>query len=291
MKPLVKLIINLGIKLALVALLYAIAMGLSSCDGNAISDVSFSTASNQEAYVVECSSSEDSPLGQRKATETTVYLQVNESDSDSNNKSKNTDITRDEPVAASTEQTRQDARNTESVSSNSDENDSDSSREQAQATATPTPVPTTATVPTATSTPVPTATPKPTTTPIPTNTPAPTSTPTPVPTATPTPVTTEAPKPAVAAYIKVTLRVRGVDSWDDDSNDVSYVTYRTYVVQPRDGCSYHSTNVNSYVSPDYQIDWDGPGSDIQSEFYAKYPNGIFGGFSYIDDEIVGFTDD
>ena len=49
MKSLVKLIISIGIKLALVALLYAIAMGFSSCSKGVVAETySFSTANNQE---------------------------------------------------------------------------------------------------------------------------------------------------------------------------------------------------------------------------------------------------
>ena len=52
MKPLVKLIISLGIKLAFIALIYAIAMGLTSCR-NSCSDISsFSTANNKETEVM-----------------------------------------------------------------------------------------------------------------------------------------------------------------------------------------------------------------------------------------------
>lgn len=130
-----------------------------------------------------------------------------------------------------------------------------------------------------TNTPVPTAT----STPKPTNTPVPTSTPTPEPTEAPEPT----PQPAVAAKIRVTLRVWGSDDPEGEDNDVSVIVYRTYTVQPKDGCTYHSYNTGNYVAPDMQINT----SDINSEFYAQYPNGLAVGYAYIGDEIVGFVDD
>ena len=130
-----------------------------------------------------------------------------------------------------------------------------------------------------TNTPVPTAT----STPKPTNTPVPTSTPTPEPTEAPEPT----PQPAVAARIRVTLRVWGSDDPEGEDNDVSVIVYRTYTVQPKDGCTYHSYNTGNYVAPDMQINT----SDINSEFYAQYPNGLAVGYAYIGDEIVGFVDD
>lgn len=138
---------------------------------------------------------------------------------------------------------------------------------------------------TSTETPKPTATPVPTatSTPVPTNTPVPTATPTPEPTETLEPT----PKPAVAAKIRVTLRVWGSDDPDGEDNDVSVIVYRTYTVQPKDGCTYHSYNTGSYVAPDMQIDT----SDINSDFYAQYPNGLAVGYAYIGGEIIGFVDD
>ena len=53
MKSLVKLVLSLGIKLAFVALLVAIAIGLSSCSGCTPSDTSFSLAINQNSDVTE----------------------------------------------------------------------------------------------------------------------------------------------------------------------------------------------------------------------------------------------
>lgn len=277
MKSLVKLIINLGIKLALIALLYAIAMGLSSCDENAVSNSSFSTANNQE--IIE---SEESLVANPSDTSVpSISLQASETNPENNIENKSTDNTRNEEVANPTEQTRQDARNIGSVDNNPDDSNSDSAH--AQVTSAPTSVPT--------STPVPTATPKPTNTPIPTATSTPKPTNTPVPTATPTPEPTEAPEPtpqpAVAARIRVTLRVWGSDDPDGEDNDVSVIVYRTYTVQPKDGCTYHSYNTGNYVAPDMQIDT----SDINSEFYAQYPNGLAIGYAYIGDEIVGFVDD
>lgn len=278
MKSLVKLIISIGIKLAIVALLYAIAMGLSSCRGCSIAETSsFSTANDQE--IIE--SEESLVVNTSASSVTSNSLQAYETDPNSNNENKNTVVTRNGEVANPTEQTRQDTSNTGSESNNPDDNNSDSAH--AQATATPTPVPTSA--PAATSTPTPTATPVPTatSTPIPTNTPAPTATSTPVPTE---PTETTA-KPAVAARIRVTLRVWGSDDPNGEDNDVSVIVYRTYTVQPKDGCTYHSYNVGSYVAPDRQIST----SDIYTDFYAQYPNGLAVGYAYIGAEIVGFVDD
>ena len=278
MKSLVKLIISIGIKLAIVALLYAIAMGLSSCRGCSIAETSsFSTENNQE--IIE--SEESLVVNPSDASVPSNSLQANETVPDSNNENKNTDVTRNGAVANPTEQTRQDTSNTGSVNNNPDDNNSDSAH--AQATATPTSVPTSA--PAATSTPTPTATsvPTATSTPIPTNTPAPTATSTPVPTE---PTETTA-KPAVAARIRVTLRVWGSDNPNGEDNDVSVIVYRTYTVQPKDGCSYHSYNVGSYASPERQFDTN----DIYKDFYAKYPDGLAVGYAYTGAEIVGFVDD
>lgn len=281
MKSLVKLVLSLGIKLAFVALLVAIAIGLSSCSGCTPSDTSFSLAINQNPDVTEESVKENIS----DPVETTVAsLKANETGS--NTAGNNT-------VAKPTEQTSQEPRITESVSNNQEENDSESTQSRTQDSATPTSPATSGSDQSPTSTPVPTATatPKPTNTPVPTATPTPKPTSTPVPTATPTPEPTEAPEPtpqpAVAARIRVTLRVWGSDDPDGEDNDVSVIVYRTYTVQPKDGCTYHSYNTGNYVAPDMQIDT----SDINSEFYAQYPNGLAVGYAYIGDEIVGFVDD
>lgn len=279
MKSLVKLVLSLGIKLAFVALLVAIAIGLSSCSGCTPSDTSFSLAINQNPDVTEESVKESIS----DPVETTVSsLKANETGSNT---------TGNNMVAKPTEQTSQEHRNTESVSNNQEENNSDSTQSRTQDSVTPTPQTTGGSDQSPTSTPVPTATPKPTNTPVPTATPTPKPTNTPVPTSTPTPEPTEAPEPtpqpAVAARIRVTLRVWGSDDPDGEDNDVSVIVYRTYTVQPKDGCTYHSYNTGNYVAPDMQIDT----SDINSEFYAQYPNGLAVGYAYIGDEIVGFVDD
>ena len=281
MKSLVKLVLSLGIKLAFVALLIAIAIGLSSCSGCTPSDTSFSLAINPNPDVTEESVKESIS----DPVETTVSsLKANETGSNT---------TGNNTVAKPTEQTNQEPRITESVSNNQEENDSESTQSRTQDSATPTSRATGGSDQSPTSTPVPTATatPKPTNTPVPTATPTPKPTSTPVPTATPTPEPTEAPEPtpqpAVAARIRVTLRVWGSDDPDGEDNDVSVIVYRTYTVQPKDGCTYHSYNTGNYVAPDMQIDT----SDINSEFYAQYPNGLAVGYAYIGDEIVGFVDD
>lgn len=281
MKSLVKLVLSLGIKLAFVALLVAIAIGLSSCSGCTPSDTSFSLAINQNPDVTDESVKESIS----DPVETTVSsLKANETGSNT---------TRNNMVAKPTEQTSQEPRNTESASNNQKGNDPESNQSSTQDSATPTSQATGGSDQSPTSTPVPTATatPKPTNTPAPTATPTPKPTSTPVPTATPTPEPTEAPEPtpqpAVAARIRVTLRVWGSDDPDGEDNDVSVIVYRTYTVQPKDGCTYHSYNTGNYVAPDMQIDT----SDINSEFYAQYPNGLAVGYAYIGDEIVGFVDD
>ena len=281
MKSLVKLVLSLGIKLAFVALLVAIAIGLSSCSGCTPSDTSFSLAINQNPDVTEESVKESIS----DPVETTVSsLKANETGSNT---------TGNNMVAKPTEQTSQEPRNTESASNNQEGNVPESNQSNTQDSATPTSQATGGSVQSPTSTPVPTATatPKPTNTPAPTATPTPKPTSTPVPTSTPTPEPTEAPEPtpqpAVAARIRVTLRVWGSDDPDGEDNDVSVIVYRTYTVQPKDGCTYHSYNTGNYVAPDMQIDT----SDINSEFYAQYPNGLAVGYAYIGDEIVGFVDD
>lgn len=281
MKSLVKLVLSLGIKLAFVALLVAIAIGLSSCSGCTPSDTSFSLAINPNPDVTEESVKESIS----DPVETTVpSLKANETGSNT---------TGNNMVAKPTEQTSQEHRNTESASNNQEGNDPESNQSSTQDSATPTSQATGGSDQSPTSTPVPTATatPKPTNTPAPTATPTPKPTSTPVPTATPTPEPTEAPEPtpqpAVAARIRVTLRVWGSDDPDGEDNDVSVIVYRTYTVQPKDGCTYHSYNTGNYVAPDMQIDT----SDINSEFYAQYPNGLAVGYAYIGDEIVGFVDD
>lgn len=277
MKSLVKLIISIGIKLALVALLYAIVIGFSSCSEGVVAETySSSTANNQEI-----NSSEGSlEVNPSDVAVPSVSLLVNGSVPDTNIENKNTDDTKTEEVINPTDQTRQESRNTESVSNNPDENNSEPARTQMQATATPTPVPTTATVPTATSTPVPTSTPKPTAT----STPTPTSTP--VPTATPTPEPTEAPKPAVAAYVKATFIVYGSTD-DENPTYVESTVVRTYKVQPKDGCSYHSHQVSDYVCIDNQISW----SDLDDAFLKEHPGSVVHGYDTVGEQVIGFVDD
>ena len=129
-----------------------------------------------------------------------------------------------------------------------------------------------------TNTPVPTATP----TPKPTNTPVPTATPTPEPTATPEPT----PRPAVAAYVQATFIVYG--STDDENQSyVESTVVRTYKVQPKDGCSYHSPHVSNYVCIDAQISW----TDLDNEFLKEHPGCVVNGYDTVDEQVVGFVDD
>lgn len=129
-----------------------------------------------------------------------------------------------------------------------------------------------------TNTPVPTATP----TPKPTNTPVPTATPTPEPTATPEPT----PRPAVAAYVQATFIVYG--STDDENQSyVESTVVRTYKVQPKDSCSYHSPHVSNYVCIDAQISW----TDLDIEFLKEHPGCVVNGYDTVDEQVVGFVDD
>ena len=129
-----------------------------------------------------------------------------------------------------------------------------------------------------TNTPVPTATP----TPKPTNTAVPTATPTPEPTATPEPT----PRPAVAAYVQATFIVYGATD-DDNPTYVESTVVRTYKVQPKDGCSYHSPHVSNYVCIDAQISW----SDLDNAFLKEHPGCVVHGYDTVDEQVVGFVDD
>ncbi len=147
------------------------------------------------------------------------------------------------------------------------------------ATSTPVPV-------SATPTPMPTATPKPTETPVPTATSTPVPTNTPVPTATPTPEPTEAPKPAVAAYVQATFVVYGATD-DENPTYVESTVVRTYKVQPKDGCSYHSYQVSNYVCIDAQISW----SDLDNAFLKEHPGCVVHGYDTVGEKVIGFVDD
>ena len=131
---------------------------------------------------------------------------------------------------------------------------------------------------TPTNTPVPTATP----TPKPTNTPVPTATPTSEPTATPEPT----PRPAVAAYVQATFIVYGATD-DDNPTYVESTVVRTYKVQPKDGCSYHSPHVSNYVCIDAQISW----SDLDNAFLKEHPGCVVHGYDTVDEQVIGFVDD
>ena len=120
MKSLVKLILSVGIKLAFVALLFAIVMGLSSCSGCTPSDTSFSLAINQNPDVTEESVKENIS----DPVETTVSsLKANETGSNT---------TGNNMVAKPTEQTSQEPRNTESASNNQEGNDPESNQHRSQ---------------------------------------------------------------------------------------------------------------------------------------------------------------
>ena len=181
MKQLVKLIISLGIKLALIALIYAIVMGLTGCRGCANAEaLSFSQANKEETEVTTNPSGETLTSDpSEETTPTSSFSQAFESDQEVI-----TETTNDNQVANSTQQTSQ---TTSSSVQTGNSNGNTSSSAGAQATATPKP----------TATPVPTATPTPEPTEMPTQEPTeePDPTATPVPTATPTPEPTPTPKP------------------------------------------------------------------------------------------------
>ena len=184
MKPLFKLLVSLLIKLGIIALLYAIAMGFTSCSSGYDTPevLSFSQLNKEDPVSVTESSVEET-------TPTSSFWQAEESNKES---TEVTETTTSIEVAESTYQTRDTVRSSEPANTVRVNNNQD--RAHTQATATPTPKPTKA--PTS----APTATPKPTSTPKPTATPKPTTAPTatPKPTATPTPEPTEAPEPTKA---------------------------------------------------------------------------------------------
>ena len=289
MKSLAKIIISLGIKIAIVALFVAIAIGLSSCKGcNAAVDPSFSTDIIQETSNASESLREGvTPVPSNAAETSSLVLQDNKSQKNSDVKTP--DETRNDGVAKPTEQT---ADNNTERASNTREDDSDPVNEDPKPTATPTPKPAnnsssssgsgsgSGNTATPTNTPVPTSTPKPTATPIPT----PTSTP--VPTATPTPEPTEAPKPAVAAYVQATFIVYGGTD-DENPTYVESTVVRTYKVQPKDGCTYHSHQVSDYVCIDNQIDW----TDLDNAFLKEHPGCVVHGYDTVGEQVIGFVDD
>ena len=98
MKPLFKLLVSLIVKLAFVALLYAIAMGFTSCSSayNTPEDLSFSQPNKEETWSVTESSSEET-------TPTSSFLQANESNQEGSTEV--TETTRNIEVAESTNQT------------------------------------------------------------------------------------------------------------------------------------------------------------------------------------------
>ena len=173
MKQLVKLIISLGIKLALIALIYAIVMGLTGCSGCSNAEaLSFSQADQEETAVVTDTSSETSVSDPSdEATPTSSFSQAIESDQEVI-----TETTKNNEVASSTQQTSQ-TTSSSGASSNSNGNTSNSGSSQGSATPTPAPTATPTPVPTATPTPEPTEEPEPTNTPTPTPKPTPTTNP------------------------------------------------------------------------------------------------------------------
>ena len=104
MKSLVRLIISLGVKLALIALIYAIVMGLTSCRGCSDADaLSFSTANSDEVEVVTESSSESVMSDPSdETTPSSSFSQATE-----NNQTTITETTKNSEVASSTQQTSQ----------------------------------------------------------------------------------------------------------------------------------------------------------------------------------------
>lgn len=173
MKPLVKLLVSLAVKIAFIALIYAIVMGLTGCRGCSNSDILTSSSVNKEETEITSDISSETVMSESMPTSS--FSQANKNDLEESTVV--TETTKPIEVAESTEQTRQTSSSSEPVRVNSDQT-------QPKATSTPTPNPTKA----------PTSTPKPTSTPVPTKVP----TATPKPTATPTPEPTEAPEPTKA---------------------------------------------------------------------------------------------
>lgn len=267
----------------------AFTVGLTGCNScNAPEGSSFSTDITQETSNASESLKENiTPVPSSTAETSSLILQDNESQKNSDVKTP--DETRNEDVAKPTEQP---ADNNTERASNTHEDDSDPVNEDPKPTATPTPKPAnnsssssgsgsgSGNTATPTNTPVPTSTPKPTATPIPT----PTSTP--VPTATPTPEPTEAPKPAVAAYVQATFIVYGGTD-DENPTYVESTVVRTYKVQPKDGCTYHSHQVSDYVCIDNQIDW----TDLDNAFLKEHPGCVVHGYDTVGEQVIGFVDD
>ena len=177
MKSLVKLIVSLLVKLAFIALIYEIVMGLTGCTGCSNPDIlSSSTANIEETEITsETVMSESS-----EEALPTSFGQANIEHSEESTVVSET--TKTIEVEESTQQTKQTIRSTDPVRVNSDQT-------QLKATSTPTPKPTSTPKPISTQAPTkaPTATPQPTATPTPepTEAPVPTSTPKPSPTSKP----------------------------------------------------------------------------------------------------------
>lgn len=198
-----------------------------------------------------------------------------------------TTVTDTSVVAQDEESTSADDQRQEHDNSANEDNNSTVS----EPTSTPVPQSTEATV--VISTPIPvsaTSTPKPTAIPEPMESPTPKPTNTPVPTATPTPEPTEAPeptpRPAVAAYVQATFIVYGGTD-DENPTYVESTVVRTYQVQPKDGCSYHSHQVSDYVCIDNQISW----TDLDNAFLQEHPGCVVHGYDTVGEQVIGFVDD
>ncbi|MBR2598410.1 MAG: hypothetical protein IKE09_07685 [Clostridiales bacterium] len=74
---------------------------------------------------------------------------------------------------------------------------------------------------------------------------------------------------------------------DDNPTYVESTVVRTYKVQPKDGCSYHSPHVSNYVCIDAQISW----SDLDNAFLKEHPGCVVHGYDTVDEQVVGFVDD
>ena len=204
MKPLVKLLLSLAIKIAFIALIYAMVMGLTSCSGCSNSDaLSFSTAKEEVTENTSDTSSEE-------AVPTSSFSQANKKDPEESTVA--TGITTIIEVAESTQQTSQTTRSSEPVRVNSDQT-------QPKATATPTPKPTKSPTSAPTNTPKPTSTPKPTATPTPEPTEAPE--PTKAPTSTPKP----SPTPKPVNDPRYTRCIADVEYWAGNDNCYHGIVY------------------------------------------------------------------
>ena len=74
---------------------------------------------------------------------------------------------------------------------------------------------------------------------------------------------------------------------DENPTYVESTVVRTYKVQPKDGCSYHSHQVSDYVCIDNQISW----TDLDNAFLKEHPGCVVHGYDTVGEQVIGFVDD